>query len=117
MGGPVGPGTVGCRASSEAPLRGAHHDEEHGGILARPQAEVLGEAEPRSTQTGSTCRSVQSVLIRGSPGDRSIRSEIAQTSASTRSGERPLDRPPSPKSAISSSSAGKAPTWCTRPCS
>ena len=42
---------------------------------------------------------------------------IAQTSASSRSGERPDERPSRPKSHISSSSAGKAPTCLTRPCS
>ena len=38
----------------------------------------------------------------------------AQTSASSRSGERPDDNPPSAKSHISSSSAGNAPAWRTR---
>src|SRR6266403_2385031 len=42
---------------------------------------------------------------------------IAHTSASSRSGEAPDDRPLTPKSHISSSSSGKQPTCFTLPCS
>ncbi len=45
-----------------------------------------------------------------------ISSVTAQTSASTRSGERPWASPSAPKSHISSSSAAKRPAWRTLPC-
>ena len=51
------------------------------------------------------------------PSRRSVSAVTAQTSASSRSGERPDDRPSRPKSHISSSSAGNAPACFTRPCS
>ncbi len=47
----------------------------------------------------------------------SARAVIAQTSASSRSGERPLESPSGPKSQSSSSSAGNGPAWRTLPCS
>ena len=56
-------------------------------------------------------------LTRGFPSFVSISAESAQTSASSRSGERPDESPPSAKSHISSSSSGNAPTCFTRPCS
>ena len=53
---------------------------------------------------------------RGSPSSPSISAGIAQTSASSRSGERPDDSPSGPKSHISSSSAWNTPACRTRPC-
>ncbi len=54
---------------------------------------------------------------RGSPPPSSISAVSAQTSASSRSGERPDDNPSGPKSHIWSSSAGNDPACTTRPCS
>ena len=54
---------------------------------------------------------------RGSPCRSITRAVSAQTSASSRSGERPEESPSGPKSHIWSSSSAKAPAWATRPCS
>ncbi len=59
----------------------------------------------------------QGNLIRGPSQPREVSAVTAQTSASSRSGERPSDRPSGPKSHNSSSSAAKpAPTCFTFPC-
>ena len=60
---------------------------------------------------------LQIPLTLGSPPPSSISAVSAQTSASSRSGERPDESPSGPKSHIWSSSAGNEAACTTRPCS
>ncbi|CAH0340037.1 hypothetical protein RHI9324_01693 [Rhizobium sp. CECT 9324] len=73
---------------------------------------------PRQHNThAKTIAPAQIPRMRGSPPPSSISAVSAQTSASSRSGERPLLRPSGPKSHIWSSIAENRAACTTRPCS
>ena len=71
----------------------------------------------RCTACGTRVAHPHNALTLGPSFAPNVSAVTAQTSASSRSGERPDDSPSSPKSHISSSSAGNTPACFTRPCS
>ena len=78
-----------------------------------------GDAEP---DTAATAEDESTGQSQDAPGDDGQSVEdacavIAQTSASSLSGERPDERPSGPKSVIWSSSFSNRAAWLTLPCS
>ncbi|SCZ24084.1 hypothetical protein SAMN03080610_00643 [Afifella marina DSM 2698] len=115
------PGTPAPHAPT-SPLWGGRRAARRGGWgspKTRQARDVVfsSGASPSTPRGRETSAPPQIRRTRASPPPVSISSVSAHTSASTRSGERPEDSPPRPKSAISSSSSGSAPTWRMRPCS
>jgi len=101
------------RRPSTLPLRGRVGAKLRGGVISR----IRFKCEPFGFHQFALQKHHQIPRTRGSPPPSSISAVSAQTSASSRSGERPDDSPSGPKSHIWSSSAGNEPACTTRPCS